>query len=257
VSTMSYSRIIFALLIIPFVLNAQDIDEAIRLFNAFQFERAREIFFEVVTDVDDPRIAEAYYYLGRLSIAPDSALSYYQRVTKDYPQSRYADISYLEIAKINIARSKYANAIVTLSELLRNYPETNSKDEILFWLGVSYMSNGQEKQGTNVLQDLRTRFPKSMWSERAANVVPTKKTPETIEEYFTIQVGSYRNRENAEKHAEDLRKREFDVEIVEAQVKGEAYYRVWVGKFATAERAKTFSIKLDSLGIKGNVVRGY
>lgn len=254
---MSYSRIIFALLIIPLVLSAQNIDEAIRLFNSFQFERAREIFIEVVKDADNPRIAEAYYFLGRLSIDPDSALSYYQRVTKNYSQSRYADISYLEIAKINIARGKYANAIITLSELLRNYPDTNSHDEILFWLGVSYMSNGQEKQGTNVLQDLRTRFPKSMWSERAANVVPTKKIPQTKEEYFTIQVGSYRNRENAEMHAEELQKGKFDVQIVEAVVKGETYYRVWVGKFATAEQAKTFSVKLDSLGIRGNVVRGY
>ncbi len=254
---MSYSRIIFAILIISLVLSAQNIDEAIRLFNSFQFERAREIFVEIVKDVDNPRIAEAYYFLGRLSIDPDSALSYYQRVTKNYSQSRYADISYLEIAKINIARGKYANAIITLSELLRNYPETSSQDEILFWLGISYMSNGQEKQGTSVLQDLRTRFPKSMWSERAANVVPMKKTPQTKEEYFTIQVGSYRNRENAEIHAEDLQRGDFDVQIVEAVVKGETYYRVWVGRFATAEQAKTFSIKLDSLGIKGNVVRGY
>ena len=254
---MSYSRVIFTLLVISFILNAQDIDAAIRLFNSFQFERAREIFVQVVKDVNNPRIAEAYYYLGRLSVVPDSALSYYQRVTKDYPQSRYADISYLEIAKINIARGKYKNAIVTLNELLRNYPETNSQDEILFWLGVSYMSNDQEKEGTNMLQDLRTRFPKSVWSERAANVVPGKKIAETTEEYFSVQVGSYRNRENAEKHVANLRKEEFDVQIVEAVVKGETYYRVWVGKFSTAEQAKTFSVKLDSLGIKGNVVRGY
>ncbi len=254
---MSHCRIIFAILIIPLFLKAQDIDEAIRLFNAFQFERAREIFIEVLHDEDNPRIAEAYYYLGRLSIAPDSALSYYQRVTNNYPQSRYADMSYLEIAKINIARSKYTNAIVTLSELLRKYPETDSKDEILFWLGVSYMSSGQEKEGANVLHDLRSQFPKSLWSERAANMIPTKKTPETREEYFTIQVGSYRNRENAEKHAEDLRKRELDIQIVEALVKGATYYRVWVGRFDTAEQAKTFSSRLDSLGIKGNVVRGY
>lgn len=256
-SAMSHCRIIFALLVIPLFLNAQDIDEAIRLFNSFQFERAREIFVDVLHDEDNPRIAEAYYYMGRLSIAPDSALAYYLRVTNDYPQSRYADMSYLEIAKINIARSKYTNAVVTLSELLRKYPETNSKDEILFWLGVSYINSGKEKEGTDVLRDLRTRFPKSVWSERAANMIPTKKSPETRDEYFTIQVGSYRNRENAEKHAEDLRKRELDIRIVEALVKGATYYRVWVGKFDTAEQAKTFSLKLDSLGIKGNVVRGY
>lgn len=254
---MSRSRIIFTLLIISLCLIAQDIDEAIRLFNSFQFVRAREIFVEVIKDKTDPRIAEAYYYLGRLSIAPDSALLYYKKVTNDHPQSRYADISYLEIAKISIARKNYENAIVTLNELLRKFPDTNLKDEILFWLGVSYVSNGQEKQGISVLKNLRSKFPKSLWSERAENIIPTKEVPEVTKEYYTIQVGSYLNSANAERYAGEMRERGFDTQIVEALVKGKTYYRVWVGKFSTIEQAKAFSLKLDSLGIKGNVVKGY
>ncbi len=254
---MSQRRIVLAVLVIPLFLIAQDIDEAIRLFNSFQFERAREIFIEVVKDENNPRIAEVYYFLGRLSIVPDSALLYYKKVTNDYPQSRYADISYLEIAKIHIARESYTNAIVTLNELRRKFPDTTLKDEVLFWLGVSYLSTGQEKQGVSVLGNLRTTFPKSVWSERAANMIPTKKVPDVTTEYFTIQVGSYRNMANAEKQTEELRGKDFDARIVEALVKGNTYYRVWVGKFSTIEQAKTFSLKLDSLGIKGNVVKGY
>ncbi len=254
---MPRNRIVFVVFIIPLLLIAQDIDEAIRLFNSAQFDRAREIFIEVVKDENNPRIAEAYYYLGRLSIVPDSALLYYTKVINDYPESRYADISYLEIAKSSIAREKYKNAIVTLNELLRKFPDTNLKDEIFFWLGVSYMSSGEQEQGIGILQNLRKMFPKSLWSERAASIIPTKQPPEATKEYYTVQVGSYRNRANAEKHAAQMTEKEFDVQIVEALVKGNTYYRVWVGKFSTIEEAKTFSLKLESLGIKGNVVKGY
>jgi TolA-binding protein len=254
---VSFNRITIASLIICLCLGAQDIDEAIRLFNSFQFDRARVIFNEVVKNENTPRIAEAYYYLGRLSLAPDSAISYYRRVIVSYPQSRYADISHLEIAKINIARKDYENAILTLSELLRKFPDTGVKDEALFWLGVSYISGGQKEQGQTILTRLRTDYPKSVWSERALNIVPSGETPGIKTEYYTIQVGSYRNKENAEVYASELHDAGYTVQVVEASVKGNIYYRVWVGKYSTLEEAKAFSEKLKASGIKGNVVKGY
>jgi TolA-binding protein len=254
---MSRSRIVLAIFVISSYLFAQDIDEAIRLFNSFQFDRAREIFREIIKKEDSPRIAEAYYYLGRLSVNPDSALAYYNVVIVNYPQSRYCDISYLEIAKNRIAREKYKNAIVTLNELLRKFPDTNLMDEVLFWLGVSHMSSGQEEQGIRVLENLRKTFPKSLWSERAASIMPATHVPEVAKEYFTIQVGSYLKKVNAERHAQQIREKEFAVQIVEALVKGKTYFRVWVGKFPNIDEAKTFSSKLETMGIKGNVVKGY
>lgn len=256
-SKMSRYRIILALFIVPLCLFSQDIDEAIKLFNSSQYGRAREIFVQVAKDKNNPRIAEAYYYLGRLSVVPDSALFYYNKVKTDYPQSRYADIAYLEIAKNNIARKKYENAIITLNELLRKYPDTDLQDEIMFWLGVSYMSSDKEKEGVSILENLRKTYPKSVWSERALTIIPSKDTPEVPHEYYTVQVGSYRNKSNAENYAEEIRKNGFSVQVVEALVKGNTYYRVWVGKLSTIEQAKAFSQKLEPLGIKGNVVKGY
>jgi TolA-binding protein len=254
---MPRSRIILALLIIPLCLFSQDIDEAIRLFNSSQFERARDIFVQVAKDKSNPRIPEAYYYLGRLSISPDSSLYYFNKVKTDYPQSRYADIAYLEIAKSNISMKHYQNAIITLTELLREYPDTNLHDEIMFWLGVSYMSSGKEDEGISILKDLRKTYPKSLWSERALTIIPSKDTPDKTKEYYTVQVGSYRNKSNADTYADEIKEKGHSVQVVEALVKGNTYYRVWVGKFSTIEQAKTYSAELESSGIRGNVVKGY
>lgn len=253
---MPRHRIIFTVLIIPLFLTAQDIDEAIRLFNSFQFDRAKQIFEEIIEDENNPRIAESFYYMGRLLVSPDSALLYYNRVINNYPGSRYADISYLEIAKIDIAREKYKNAITTLNELLRKFPDTAVKDEMLFWLGVAHISSGQKEQGIHFLETLKTSFPRSVWSERAAQIIPTT-TGEITDQYFTIQIGSYRNKVNAQKLVEELQNKGLNAKIVEALVKGNTYYRVWVGQFNTLEAAKAYSHILDSLGIKGNVVKSY
>lgn len=249
-------RIIICLLIIPLGLFAQDIDEAIRFFNTFQFEKARGLFVEIAGNKDHPRIAEAFYYLGRLSLNPDSSLVYYQKVIKNHPQSRFADLSFLEIAKTNIALKNYKNAIVTLNEMLRQFPESGSKDEALFWLGVAYISSGDEKQGKLTLDNLKNSFPKSIWTDRAKTIVPDRPVIPPSKEYFAVQVGSYRNRDNADRYMQELTAKGMSVQIMQAIVMGNTYYRVWIGKFQTIDEAKAYALKLDSLGIKGNVVKG-
>jgi len=258
-SKMSRYRHIFIACLIPLGLFSQDIDEAIRLFNTSQFDKAYAIFTEIVKDDSNPRIAEAYYYIGRLSVKPDTALFYYSKVINSYGQSRFADISHLEIAKIYIARKNYQNSILMLKELLRKYPDTSFRDEVMFWLGVSYVSTGMEEEGIALLKDLRAQFPKSVWSERALTIIPGNgtDTPPVSEEYYTVQVGSYRNKDNADSYAGQLRQKGYTVQVVEALVKGNTYFRVWVGKYPTIEEAKAFSLTLESVGIKGNVVKGY
>lgn len=250
---MSRNRIIFAAAVIPCLLFSQDIDEAIRLFNAFQFSRAKEIFNELRKDENHARIGEVYYYLGRLSVNPDSAASYYYKVINNHPQSRYADISYLEIAKINIARKNFVTAVSNLDALIKRYPETDYMDEVMFWQGISYISMDDYQRGEELLKALQRNYPKSVWSERAGNITQKK---ETAQEFYTVQLGSYRSKDNAEKYAVTLRGKGVDVRVVEALVKGQTYYRVWSGQFVSLEGAKEYQLKLDSLGLKGNVVRG-
>ena len=250
---MSRFRILLACLVIPCILLGQDLDEAITLFNSFQFGRAREIFQKLEGNKDHPRIGEVYYYLGRLSVNPDTAALYYYKVINGYPQSRYADICYLEVAKINVARKNFRTAIANLEELSKRYPDTEYRDEMMFWQGVSYVSLDDVEQGEAILIELQNSYPKSVWSERAANITRTK---DIEPEFYAIQLGSYRNRSNAEKYASDLRARGLEVRVVEAMVKGQTYYRVWTGQFITLEQAKEYMLKLDSLGLKGNVVKG-
>ncbi|MGQ9816690.1 MAG: SPOR domain-containing protein [bacterium] len=251
---LSFNRIIFATALIVSLIGAQNIEEAIKLFNTFQFEKARTIFEELAKDVNNPRIAEVYYYLAKLTVNPDSSVLYYQHIIDNYPQSRYADISYLEIAKIGIAQEKYRNALIILNELNKNYPNSELKEEILFWTGIAQIESGNKEAGYQTLQNLTNTYPKSSWAYRARNLIPQAE-PNKV--YYTVQVGSFRNRENAEKKLEELKAEGYSGRIVEATVMDKLHYRIWIGEFETMEQAKSLVAKLDSIGIKANVVKGY
>ncbi len=247
-------RIILTTTVIATIVFGQNIEEAIRLFNAFQFEKARVIFEELARDVNNPRIAEIYYYLARLTVNPDSSIAYYRRIINGHSQSRYADIAYLEIAKIAIAREDYKNALVTLNELSKNYPNSELKEEILFWTGIACLETGDRETGYKTLQNLVNTYPKSVWANRALNLIPSTQSKK---EYYTIQVGSFRDRQKAEKRLEELKTKGYEGKIVEATVMDKLHYRVWIGEFEGAEQAKSVATKLDSMGIKGIVVKGY
>ncbi len=253
-SKVPFNRIVFASLIIFTGLPAQNIEEAIKYFDSFQFNKAKAIFLQLTKDESNPRIAEVYYYLARLSVDPDSSIMFYRKIIDKHPQSRYADDAYLEIAKICIARSDYKNSILVLDELLKNYPDTELKEESLFWLGIARLESGNESEGIKLLNELKEKYPKSIWAVRASTVT-SDTPPQSV--YYTIQVGSYRNQELAKKCAEELKKNGFEAKIVEAFIKDEVFYRIWVGKFETIDQAKLIQQKLDSIGYKGNVVKGY
>ncbi len=251
---LSINRVLLTTTVIASVVLAQNMDEAIKLFNAFQFDRARAIFEELAKDESNPRIAEIFYYLARLTTNPDSSIQYYRRIINGYAQSRYADVAYLEIAKIRIAREDYKNALITLNELTRNYPTSELKEEILFWTGIAQIESGSKDAGYKTLQELISTFPKSIWSGRARNIIPQT---QSVKECYTVQVGSFKNRDNAERKVEELKLKGHTGRIVEASVMEKLYYRVWVGEFETVEQARSYAAKLDSAGIKGNVVKGY
>jgi len=253
-SKLPLNRIISASALIVSFIFAQNIDEAIKLFNAFQFDKARALFENLARDENNPRIAEVFYYLARLTANPDSSIYYYRMIIDKYPQSRYADIAHLEIAKIFIGKENFKNALVILEQMRKDYPNSELKDEALFWTGVVFIETGNKETGYKTLQELINTFPKSIWASRAKNLIPSAMPQK---EYYTVQVGSFRNKENAEKRIEELKAKGFDARIIEAVVMDKTYYRVWVGEFETMEQAKSLVAKLDSLGIKGNAVKGY
>lgn len=63
---------------------------------------------------------------------------------------------------------------------------------------------------------------------------------------FTVQVGSYAKEEEAQKIAGDLKSKGFSAFYIPANVKGQTWYRVSVGLFATPKEAQDYRTELMS-----------
>ncbi|VAX29396.1 hypothetical protein MNBD_NITROSPIRAE02-293, partial [hydrothermal vent metagenome] len=61
--------------------------------------------------------------------------------------------------------------------------------------------------------------------------------------YYTIQVGAFRNKQQAEKLKNQLKRKGYSVKVISAGEK-RTIYRVWVGRFKSRKSAETAAIKL-------------
>ena len=80
----------------------------------------------------------------------------------------------------------------------------------------------------------KNRVPQSLPKELASSAVGK----------FTVQVGSYPNKPEAEKTTEALKTKGFNAFYVDAKVKSQTWYRVNVGIFATEKEASAYKADL-------------
>jgi cell division protein FtsN len=80
----------------------------------------------------------------------------------------------------------------------------------------------------------KNRVPQSLPKELASSAVGK----------FTVQVGSYPNKAEAEKTTASLKTKGFNAFYVDAKVKSQTWYRVNVGIFATEKEASTYKSDL-------------
>jgi rare lipoprotein A len=69
---------------------------------------------------------------------------------------------------------------------------------------------------------------------------------------FTVQIGSFRDRGNAERLSADMKKRFGHAEIQMAEISGETYYRVHVGQYSSLRAAEAAERDFVDLGHPGS-----
>ncbi len=79
--------------------------------------------------------------------------------------------------------------------------------------------------------------------------------PSTAAGYYAIQVGSFLEKENANRFREDLARRHSNVRVTLWETNTRRYYRVRLGSFRTEEEAKGYAERLKRENMAGFVVR--
>lgn len=76
-----------------------------------------------------------------------------------------------------------------------------------------------------------------------------------FEPKYTVQIGSFRDRENAISLKEELKRALDDVKVEAIDLDGDTYHRVRIGEFSQRYEAEKLAIKLRGLGYQGRVIQ--
>ncbi|MBD3185116.1 hypothetical protein GF312_22740 [Candidatus Poribacteria bacterium] len=124
----------------------------------------------------------------------------------------------------------------------------------------SYPSNASVK--SNNESQIKTQPLEDMESEEQTNIIPVEKqihqTPVNKDyPFYTIQVGIFGSRDNAQKLMKILNSYEYKSWIIQEQRSGKTFNTVMVGRFSSEDEAENFgkSLKLRISYIDNYIVR--
>ncbi len=71
---------------------------------------------------------------------------------------------------------------------------------------------------------------------------------------FALQIGAFKNRENAYRYADELKGKYGSTDVQEAMVKGSMFYRVRLGRYSSLRAAQSAQESFERKGFPGNFV---
>lgn len=103
----------------------------------------------------------------------------FEAFLKEYPKDSLASNAQFWIAETYYAEEDYAGAVVEYDSLLKKHPNSEKAPSALLKQGYSFIEMGDKKAARGILEQLKTKYPKSKEAEQAKkklNELSKKKT---------------------------------------------------------------------------------
>ena len=231
----------------------KDLQEAEKYYLAGDFLQARPKYEAFIkNNPQSSHRGDARYRLGRSYFAE----GYYEKALETFNQA-LAETPYpfiraqimASIAYVYIYKKDYLQAIHYYKTALATAPEELNRDEIFFNLGTALMRTRNWKEGAQYFQQLTKEYPHSQLVELARERLSL--APNT----FVVQLGKYRNKENALKEMEELKNgKEIKVSLKQMLIDGEEFWFIWAGSFSTWTAARKKADEIQEKGVDVIVV---
>ena len=140
---------------------------------------------------------------------------------------------------------KFCDADILYDTFISRFPRSEMISDVVYKHGLCFRKQGSWSKARESFDLLIDRYPSSLSSSYARRILDEN------EFYFTIQVGSFLNYDNAYNLSKKLTSKGFDSYIKKVVHKGKFYYRVRIGKFDNRDQVKSAFKSLASLGYNG------
>ncbi len=233
-------------------------------------------------DASRSELQRGLWLRGRLTVDPVQAELDFQRLAVLYPSGQFASGAVLRLAQAAFARGDEAVARGYVATLVRDYPNSDEREEGEAWLAspgplpppgdtprraveaLSGLSSGEEgsepaRTGAATEDDSPARAPQeeiSTGNDGASSPSDDGEdgagVSEPIMNYY-VQLGAFTDEVRAIALFEEVREAAVDVRVV--RVEGSRFTHVRVGKFADREKAVEQLDALAAAGISAALVR--
>ena len=261
--------IIISIFFLPSILFSQDLEKLAWLLEENKIDEIEEQLPVAIEKYPDEPLV---LYL-RAMLEPDAkkAVRLYEAIFEKHRRSEYADDALLKIAHYYYARELCGSARKYFKFLARRYPHSPNAPEALYMAAQCLIVEGKIDTAKAELVKFIRKNPESVFVDAAIHDLELsyseKESPDTrakvkeilpakVAARYTIQVGAFRNQDNAIRQNQDLRKLGYDCFVKKRKRKRGVFFIVYLGKFATKKEAEDFGGKFyDKYGIPYRVVK--
>lgn len=176
-------------------------------------------------------------------------------------RGRFLYWSYLTHAEIDMQEGRIADAVERYETVAssRSFPFAG------FHLGECYEILGRFEKALEVYNTIMTQFPRSLEAPKAREKIQMigyaldrtgrnderADSPTTVDVPergvgFTVQLGAFGEKENAERFISELREMIDDIRIERVRSGGRTWHRIRVGRFETREEAEAAAARIKS-----------
>lgn len=182
------------------------------------------------------------------------ALTLYQRVADEYPESAWADDALYRLSQYSYAVGAYRTARSYTERIAKEHPrsplrtrEQGTSATAADVAGAAAPARGQGKSENPGKTPTRESMPEKKTSNSSS--APRSGT-------YAVQVGAFGSKPDARKLADQLAGKGYTTVLREKTVAGKTVFAVWIGVFPDSTRAGEYARKLkQQQNIDGIVVR--
>ncbi len=189
-----------------------------------------------------PYALQARYLLGTYYLREcdlEGARSEFTFVAEHAGASRLGRHARIRLGDTACAAGEYDLAASVYQELLSDARKWGDEAELLFKLGIVRQRQGRWGEADSLFEQVRNRFPRSVFARRAAEQL-------AVPRYFSLQVGAFRDRRNAEEKKAALERKGHRAEVCRLNRHGRPFWCVRIGSFQTREQAIRFKSRMRS-----------
>ncbi|MBU2540935.1 MAG: SPOR domain-containing protein [Candidatus Omnitrophica bacterium] len=229
-------------LILTTCLFAQDFEEAQVSFLKGEYRQSIEKLEGILAkEVDRPSSARLYYLLGLSYLKAEIYLKAgdcFDIIVNEYRNSHLVGLALIKLIDIKFLKGDYIRALNSTGELSARFVRSEFESPLLLRQYLLNLKLGNWKEANSILTRIRESFP----------VSPAMKTildGNLAVDFFSVQVGSFKNRRNATNLSRLLNSKGFDSFVLK---NADSFFRVRVGRLATLEAAQALEKDLIKQG---------